>query len=536
MRKYRRTHTIPRRASAGLFVALYTLLAATTASADPDLTVGQVDHLIEEMLFDQVEAAIAEYREWDSLAIETLYLESRQLFFAGDYEQALVYADQALLLSDAPPHYVIGHRALVAATAEEVAGYEEYTTSGGHFVIRYQPGRDEVLMPYADETLEAAYANIGADFGYYPPEPVRVEFYPTTTSLANVSSLSVEAIETSGTIALCKYNRLMVTSPRSLVRGYRWRDTVRHEYVHLVIQRLTGTRVPIWLHEGLAKFEESRWRGERRDLPPSNQDLLARRLDDDNLITFEQMHPSMALLPSQEDTGTAFAEVYTVIEFLVQSQGPDALQRLVWEIHEGAEVQAAVETITGNSFAVFLDEWDTHLREREYRRLPGDFVDDMQFMPDSASDAAPDELAGIAEEEARDYMHLGQLLRARDRVQAAIIEYRKAESLVGSDNPVLQNWLAQALLDLDRPLEAIGALGEAAEYYPTFYMTFLHLAQAHMRLGQADQALPHLIEAAGINPFDPAVHEELIRAYTALERTQEAAAANDAWQVVLGQR
>ena len=46
-----------------------------------------------------------------------------------------------------------------------------------------------------------------------------------------------------------------------LTTGYDWLDTVSHEYVHLVVSRKSRNTVPIWMHEGLAKYLESRWRG-----------------------------------------------------------------------------------------------------------------------------------------------------------------------------------------------------------------------------------------------------------------------------------
>ena len=58
-------------------------------------------------------------------------------------------------------------------------------------------------------------------------------------------ALTEEEIKTSGTIALCKYNRLMITSPRDLVYGYGWADTVAHELIHLLINRRSRNTVPI---------------------------------------------------------------------------------------------------------------------------------------------------------------------------------------------------------------------------------------------------------------------------------------------------
>ena len=92
----------------------------------------------------------------------------------------------------------------------------------------------------------------------------------------------------------------MLTSPRGLARGYGWRDTIAHEFVHYFVTKVSKNTVPIWLHEGIAKFQETRWRdAPGHKLDPPQEDLLARSLKKDQLITFEQMHPSMALLPSQ---------------------------------------------------------------------------------------------------------------------------------------------------------------------------------------------------------------------------------------------
>ena len=57
-------------------------------------------------------------------------------------------------------------------------------------------------------------------------------------------------------------------------------DTISHEYVHYVITRKWGKQIPLWLHEGLAKYLEARWRNakykDKQDyLSPSFKKLLA---------------------------------------------------------------------------------------------------------------------------------------------------------------------------------------------------------------------------------------------------------------------
>ncbi|MBN1945207.1 MAG: hypothetical protein JW797_05990 [Bradymonadales bacterium] len=493
-----------------------------TADVQPTLLF-HLDWLIEELRLEEATVLVEEFELSHPGSSEALYLRSRLQLFEGEFELAVQNADLACQAGDGHQERFCAHRDLAEATLQAVAPLQPVETSLGHFVIWYDPVRDQVLIPYADETLERAYAEIGFDLGHWPTDSINVHIYPDLQTLAAVSTLPEEAIETSGTVALCKFNRLMITSPRALVQGYGWRDTLSHEYVHLVVQRLTGNRVPVWLHEALARFEDHRWRGyHARSLPPSSQDLLARRLEEGNLIGFEQMHPSMALLPSQEDVSAAFAEVYTVMEYLHQQTGVEGIRQLVWSIGRGEDVQEAFRQVSGAPFSQFLEGWQEYLRGRSYQRLPSNFMPSLQFMPLGAEEAPPDELAGIAQEEARNFMHLGQLLRARGRVEAAIAEYRKAEALVGSDNPLFQNWLARALLDLGRSLEAIEALGQAVEYYPEVYRSFLHLGEAQLNLNQADAALDNLIEAVGINPFDPEVHRQLSRAYQALSNTEAA--------------
>ncbi|MCA9542879.1 MAG: tetratricopeptide repeat protein, partial [Myxococcales bacterium] len=188
------------------------------------------------------------------------FAEARLLYFEGRYGDAVNLLDQLLeRLGPGAPEAVKHLRAEVGQTHETLKSFDEYVTPDGRFRIRYT-GRDKLLMPWLAEVLIQADKALAADFAWRPEGQILVEIYPRIDYLAKVSSLTEEAIETSGTIALCKYNRLMFTSPRGLVKGYGWRDTVTHEFVHYYVTKKSRNTVPIWLHEGIAKFQETRWR------------------------------------------------------------------------------------------------------------------------------------------------------------------------------------------------------------------------------------------------------------------------------------
>lgn len=148
---------------------------------------------------------------------------------------------------------------LVESTHDTTKDFLKTTSDDGRYVAFYPPGPESVMIPHLLRVLEKADKNLEAILGYRQPGPIRIEVFPTTNELAAVSTLSVEEIERTGTIALCKWDRLMLTSPGALVRGYRWTDTAAHEFVHLVVSRMTFDRAPVWLQEGLARSLEHRW-------------------------------------------------------------------------------------------------------------------------------------------------------------------------------------------------------------------------------------------------------------------------------------
>ena len=87
-----------------------------------------------------------------------------------------------------------------------------------HFIFRFEEGPDEILIHYAEEALEKSYHALGKILNYYPEQKVLVEIYPDRQPFSQISPLTLKDILTSGTVALCKYHRIMMISPGSLVR------------------------------------------------------------------------------------------------------------------------------------------------------------------------------------------------------------------------------------------------------------------------------------------------------------------------------
>lgn len=448
----------------------------------------------------------------------SLFLLGRVLLHQGEYDAAA-----ALLREAGAPDGEGGFLNVAVETARITRNFEQRESE--HFVFRYPPGKDEILAAWALETLEAARERIGRIVGYLPEnEKILVEVVEDADQLSRVSTLSLEAIKTTGTIAVCKFNKLMITSPKALLRGYDWRDTLAHEYVHLVVTRKTRNRAPIWLHEGIAKFLETAWRGEpglALELP--SEALLRDAVRANQLIAFEQMHPSIALLPTARDAALAFAEVFAAIEYL-HGLSPTAIERILSHLGSGMSDRDAVAKVYGKPFAIFEQSWREYLKRRKYPEATASVVLlEKHFADEVAEDGAGteekkrfrnltelSEFREIADPEARRAAHLGELLRARGKFAAAAAKYQEAVERAGAQFPNLANKYALALLELQETEKALSVLEATRAHFPNDVFTNLNLARAKMQQGRLREAEPFLLAAVSVNPFNPEVHGRLL--------------------------
>lgn len=515
----------------GLFSVVF-LLGSLAFAKPPKTAIESISDALDEWdvatARQQLESLIAKFPNDPLVGL----LEAHLLYLEGRY-QASITRYEALpadVLESPGPAQRLKQARQTEAT---LRSFNEFSTSDGRFFIRYS-GKDEVLLPYLVDVLEKAERALSDDFDYTPASPIIVEVYPTVEYLAAVSSLTKKDLKTSGTIALCSDNRLMLTSPRGLGRGYGWRDTIAHEFVHYYITKVSKNSVPIWLHEGIAKFQETRWRekpGHR--LEPPQEDLLARSLAADKLISFDQMHPSMALLPSQEAASLAFAEVHSTIRYLHEKGGYGKLRRLLKTLSTGRSMDQALRQTYGFDLDGLWKTWVAQARGLGLKTYPGLVHMPLTFItPDTEGEEVEAELMTISQKRVKDLTHLGELLRARERPLAATKEYEKAMKIQGRGNPTIQNGLAKALLDLDQPEEVPPLMDLVLTYYPDYARTHLNLGRAFLALKQWSKARTAFEKMIGINPFHPEVHEALAQIYSKLGLSEAAERARIADQLI----
>ncbi len=409
--------------------------------------------------------------------------------------------------------------ALYERTMYATANWVEVTE--GRFAVRFRPGVDAILVDNALSAIQLSDRHIAPRLGGSPPGVSRVELFPDGRSFIAASSLNKEDVYTTGVVGLAKWSRLLVTSPRALPRGYPWQDTVAHEYIHLVITHHTQDKAPVWLQEAIAKYLDGRWRTGTDEfrLSVRQQGLLADGLRTDNLVTFEEMHPSLAKLPSAERAALAYAQLATLMQYAFERGGEDVLLRVLPMVKSGLDPRLALAKGVGAAdFETLESDWRTWLSkldliERQLEELP--------TVLDGGEELDTDPLLAERQDLAR-FVTLGDILRDAGEVEASLVEYAKAIPEDEPISPLLANRIAEANLDLGRIWAARSALERSVEDYPEFALTHKNLGWSYREQGRPGDALLSYEAAARIHPFDPELHEALAELYAAAGRDEDA--------------
>ena len=438
-------------------------------------------------------------------AVEVKWLKAELAFQTGGYGKAIEILDK--LPDDAADGMVGQTRKLAQSTLAVTESFASQTSPKGHFVILYAPGPDAAIAALAGEVLDTAWEEIGNDLGEKPADAIRVELLGSPADLAKMSPLSETEIETTGTIALSKYNKLMVVSPRATLFGYPWMDTLAHEYTHLVVSRISHDSVPVWLQEGLARFEQVRWHGGPQVvLSASEQALLAAGLKKGRLITFDEMHPSMAKLPSQDAAMLAYAEVYTLVGWMHATIGYKGLRDVLIAQRDGKSARRAVAEGMNMTWAKVESAWRAQLKAGDGKARVGHAIKFGKGGVDSENVG----LEGLGAK-ARKHARLGGMLRARGMLDAAVVEYDKA--LAADGGPFVAGKLARTLVELgkyDRAIELASPLVAADDRDAVPAVT---LGMAHAARHEWADAITAYEQALRVSPFDPTTRCGLAEAY-----------------------
>ena len=178
---------------------------------------------IEQLIFGwQMEDAYKQIKRTDE---QSDYIKGLYEFYSGNYKAAREHFNN-LPQKDNMWIKILEDTKLV------VDDFSQVETK--YFIIRYT-GKDQIIAQYLETVIDESVDKFFKKLKWKPSEKVILEIYPDRKSFQAASTLTDKHIKVSGAIGICKFNRLMLASPRILKFGYRWMNTAIHEYIHYII-------------------------------------------------------------------------------------------------------------------------------------------------------------------------------------------------------------------------------------------------------------------------------------------------------------
>lgn len=378
----------------------------------------------------------------------------RMLYYETRYDEAVAALDRADVSATDEGARLGG---LARACARATAGAAIVIDEPHRIVVRMQDDRDRVLVPMLGKIVDDVRAALDRDFGIGLPTPLRIELVRDHFSLAEMTGLPETSARTTGTVAIANWGRVTMLSPRSMTGGYPWEVTLAHELTHVALGMATADRAPLWFQEGMAKFEETRWRAaDPWDDYPSSDSLAATGYDTGLAMDIEHLGPSVAMLPTPQQAMVVFAQVHSFVRYVHRESGPQALPEIIAEMGRGSSVQDVRNAIvrgTGRPMEDWVSSWRRSL-ETQPRDVPAE-------------------------------LGIGKPMPA------------------GHGNAARETRLGELLLGRKQPGAAVRVLGRARESAPKELRIRALLAEGMMSLGRADVAREEVSPAGPPHYADP---------------------------------
>lgn len=405
------------------------------------------------------------------------------------------------------------------------------------FKIRYQKDEKPVLSRYLEPTLERAFAEMSARYGFAPKQPVILELYADREDYA----IRTVGLPDLGALGVCFGQVITAMSPAN--GDINWGMVLWHELAHVFAIQLSDSRVPRWFTEGLSEYETLITRPEWRR---ENDADLYGALANKTLPSIADLNAEF-MQPDTSAVVVAYFLSAVTVEYLVQTYGFPKIVEALKLFGKGKESPEVLQLITGKKIADLDAEFRVYLEKRlaPYAgtfKLPTRGLDDLTKL-EIAVDAAPRDALAAARL-ALGHYYAGDALKAGIAAKTAlaldpkqpIARYIQAEIALGTgdvdsakqqltqmvadgiDSFDLRSRLAQIAQSEGKIDELEKQLCAAKKLDPERSYPYQALAQLYKRGGKIEAALAELEQFVFLEQMDLAPLKELISEYGKLKQ------------------
>ncbi|NLN75694.1 MAG: hypothetical protein GX139_05245 [Armatimonadetes bacterium] len=229
------------------------------------------------------------------------------------------------------------------------------TMTTTYFTVHYDP-KDPYLAESAAQVASDELLRLAKDLGYEPEPQRRIPLMVYRTHHSFIKEGGHKDRYVVGT-AHTGDERISVDASGAFVT---MKTVISHELTHAVVFRILGRHVdalPLWMHEGLAKYQSEPY-------PDADDALVAQAAADGTLIALADLKKRF---PGKR-SDLAYAESSSAVRYMVHKYGSSAPKRLLAEIAKSGSFDKALFEATGVVEKEFVSQWAGSISKR-YRLL-----------------------------------------------------------------------------------------------------------------------------------------------------------------------
>lgn len=239
---------------------------------------------------------------------------------------------------------------LVLASQAAFTVVQWHVTRTEHFII-YHTGNEATARRVADHA-ERWHSILSSRLKFSPGAITPIYLYPDRSSFSRATG--VEPGERIVGLAHTRTHKVQVDASGAFgdIEG-----VIPHELVHVFLShylRGNSPRLPLWMHEGLAKYLADDWTG-------ADVELLAHYAAGGRLMPLDSLRRTF---PSDEEQrAVAYVQSYSAVKYMADTYSPQSLLDLLSEMRSGKLFDEALFLSIGRKPAEFEDEWRQYLWE-----------------------------------------------------------------------------------------------------------------------------------------------------------------------------
>lgn len=233
---------------------------------------------------------------------------------------------------------------------DELAAFARQKTA--HFVVCYDASIDPMIPTYFGDYLESIYPIVTGEYQCKPPGPTMIEVFPTHDAF----SVRTTGTPWIGTVGASTGRVIALVSPRNgaaTLGTYNWSQVLRHEFTHTVTLAATGNRIPLWMTEGLAVYQEHtplRW-----EWVP----MLYQAVNNDELFNLQNITWSFVRPRRPIDRQLAYAESFWICRYIEETDGHAAILSILDGFKAGQSQEQVFPHVLGKSMDSFFADFKT---------------------------------------------------------------------------------------------------------------------------------------------------------------------------------